>query len=58
MGGDSNNWWKVVGNELGILANGIDNLVRVTNTIEFIRKGEVPRGCTVTYEFFYLITDQ
>ena len=33
MGGDSDTWWKAVGNELGRLANGIDNRVRATNTI-------------------------
>ena len=44
MGSDSNTWWKASGNELGILANGID--------IEFIRKGEVLRGRKVKYEIF------
>ena len=52
MAGDSNTWWKSVGNELGRLSNGIDNQVRATNTLEFIRKGEVTRGRTVTYEYF------
>ena len=33
MGGDGDTWWKAVGNELGRLANGIDKLVRATNTI-------------------------
>ena len=33
MGGDSDTWWKAIGNELGRLANGIDNRVRATNTI-------------------------
>ena len=33
MGGDSDTWWKAVGNELGRLANGIDNHIRATNTI-------------------------
>ena len=37
-GGDSNTWCKAVGDELGRLENGIDNQVRATNTIEFIRK--------------------
>ena len=49
MGGDRDNWWKAVGNELGRHANGIDNKVRATNIIEFIRKEEVPKGCTVIY---------
>ena len=39
MGGDSNTWWKAVGNELGILDNVIDNKVLATHTIESIRKG-------------------
>ena len=30
---DSDTWWKAVGNELGRLANGIDNRFRATNTI-------------------------
>ena len=33
MGGDSDTLWKAVGNELGRLANGIDNRLRATNTI-------------------------
>ena len=33
MGGDRNTWWEAVGNELGRLANGIDNRVRATNMI-------------------------
>ena len=49
MGKDSGTWWKAVGNELGRLANGIDNRVWETNTIEFIIKEEVPTGSTVTY---------
>ena len=49
MVGDSNTWWKSVGNELGKLANGIENRVRATNTIQFIIKEKVPKGCTVTY---------
>ena len=43
VGINIDNWWRAVGNEHGILANGIDNRVK------FIRKGEVPRGRTVTY---------
>ena len=31
--GDSGTCWKAVGNELVRLANGIDNLVKATNTI-------------------------
>ena len=56
MGGDSDTWWKSVLNELGRLANGIENQIRATNIIEFIRKGKVPRGCTFTYAIFYVIT--
>ena len=52
MGKDSDTWWKAVGNEIGILANGIDNRVRATKSIEFIRKEEVPTGRTVTYANF------
>ena len=33
IGGNSDTWWEAVGNELGRLANGIDNRVRATNTI-------------------------
>ena len=44
---DRDTWWKVVGNELGRIANGIDNQVRVTNNIEFIRKGKLPMDSTV-----------
>ena len=52
MGDDSDTWWKDVGNELGRLANGIDNHVRATNTIQFIGKEEVTKYRTVTYEIF------
>ena len=52
MGSDSNTWCKSVGNEPGRLANVINNQVRTTNNIEFIRKGEAPRGHTVTYVNF------
>ena len=52
MGGDIYTWRKDVVNELRRLTNMIDNRVRVTNTIEFIRKGEVPRGHTFTYANF------
>ena len=50
MGGYSDTWWKEVENELERLANGIDNWVRATDTIAFIRKVEVTRGCKVTYK--------
>ena len=43
---------KQFGNELGRIANGIDNRVRATNTIKFIIKEEVPAGFTVTYDNF------
>ena len=49
LGKDSDSWWKAVGNELGRIDNGIDNQVWATNTIEFIRKEEVPIGRTVKY---------
>ena len=52
MGGDSDTWWKAIGNELGRLANGIDNRVRANNTIQFIKKEEVPKGHTVKYTIF------
>ena len=52
MGGDSNSWWKAVGNELARISNRIDNQVRGKNTIEFIIKEEVPKCCTVTYASF------
>ena len=52
MGGGSDTWWKAVGNEIGRLANGVDNRVRATNTIKLIRKEEVPKGHTVTYANF------
>ena len=51
-GCDRDTWQKDVVNELGILANEIDNQVRATNTIQLIRKEEVPKGCTVTFDFF------
>ena len=44
--------WKAVVNEPGRLANGIDNQVRATNIIEFIRKEEILTGRTVTYANF------
>ena len=49
MEGDSNIWWKDVGNEHGRLANEINNIVRSTNKIYFIRKGELIKGHTFTY---------
>ena len=52
MQGESDNCCKAVVNELGRLSNSIDNRVRLTNTIEFIVKEEVPKGCTVTYANF------
>ena len=52
MGGDSTTWWKAVGNELGRLSNEIENQIRATNTIKLIRKEEVPKCCTFTYEIF------
>ena len=50
MCGDSDTWWKAVGNILRRLANIIYNRVRATKTIKLIRKGKVPKGRTVTYE--------
>ena len=52
VGVNINTCCKAVGNELGRLANGIDNQVIVTHTIQLIRKGEVTRSCTVTYAQF------
>ena len=52
MCSNNNTWWKAVGNELGIINNGIENGVRGTDTIEIIKKGEVLRGCTVIYAKF------
>ena len=52
LGKDSDTLWKAVGNELVRLANGIDNRVRATKTIKFIKKEEVPAGLTVTYANF------
>ena len=52
MGKYSDTWWKSVGNELGGLANGIDKLVRETNTIDFIIREEVPKCCTIKYSNF------
>ena len=52
MGGDSYTCWKAVGNELRRLDNGIEKWVRSIVTIEFTRKEEVPKLCTVTYSNF------
>ena len=52
MEGDSDTWRKAVENKLGRLSNVIDNRVRATNTMEFIRKRKVPRDRTVTKENF------
>ena len=52
LGKNGDTWWKADGNELGRLANGIENRVRENNTIELIREEEVPTGCTVTYANF------
>ena len=52
VGSDSYTWWKAVGNKLWRLANGLENQIRVTNTIKFIINGELPSGCTVTYANF------
>ena len=49
---NSDTWRKAVGNELGRLANRIDNQVREINTIEFIIKEEVPKVHTVIYDNF------
>ena len=52
VGGNRETCWRAVWNELGTLTKGIENQVRATNTIEFIRKGELLRGCAVTYANF------
>ena len=49
MGKDSDTWWKAVVNELGRISIVIDNLVWAQNTIEFVKKDEVPADRTVTY---------
>ena len=54
-GVNSDTWCIEVGNELGRLANVIDNQVRSMNTILFIRKGEVTRDCTVTTQTLCVI---
>ena len=50
MGGVRGPWLKEVINEHGRLANGFGNWVRATKTIEFIIKGELPKGRTFTNE--------
>ena len=52
MGCDSDTWCNAVGNELGRLSNWIDKRVRATNKIEYIRKEEIPKVCTVIYVNF------
>ena len=37
-------WDKPAANEFGRLANGVDNQVKGTKTIEFIRKCDVPQS--------------
>ena len=47
-------WVKSLSNEWGQLAQGNDNGVTATNTIEFIHKHEVPSERDVTYATFVL----
>ena len=47
-------WNKSLSNEWGRLAQGNDNGVRSTDTINFIHKNEVPPDRDVTYATFVL----
>ena len=51
-GDDSTIWCNSLGNELGRLAQGIGNRIVGTNTIDFIRRSDVPIGKKVTYTNF------
>ena len=51
-GKDSSTWWTSLGNELGRLAQGIGNRVVGTNTIDFIKRSDVPTNKKVTYANF------
>jgi hypothetical protein len=51
-GDDSTIWWNSLGNELGRLAQGIGNRIVGTDTIDFIRRSDVPTGKKVTYANF------
>ena len=42
-------WLRFTANELGRIANGIPDRVRVTDCIEFIPKSNIPKGKKVTY---------
>ena len=43
-------WWKGLDNELGRLSSGIPGTsIEGSNTIDFIRKQDVPKGACVTY---------
>jgi hypothetical protein len=48
-GMDSATWTQALSNEYGRLAQGIDDRVVATDTIDFIHKSEVPSNKTVTY---------
>ena len=50
--------WEIgLSNEIGQLAQGIGYGVARTDTIDFIRKSEVPENQKVTYEKIYVIID-
>ena len=48
-GKDKEIWSRACGNEIGRLAGGIKNRVQGTNTIEFIKKHQIPINKIVTY---------
>jgi hypothetical protein len=45
-------WLHAAANEFGCLAQGVNNRVKGTDTIKFIRYTQVPTGRTVTYARF------
>ena len=53
-GSDRAIWLQSLSNEWGRLAQGNDNGVRSTDTIDFITKAEVPSGRDITYATFVL----
>ena len=53
-GSDRKIWTQSLSNEWGRLAQGNDNGVHCTNTIDFITRQEVPHGREITYATFVL----
>ena len=53
-GSDRDIWTQSLSNEWGRLAQGNDNNVSATDTIEFIHRYEVPEGRDVTYATFVI----